>query len=186
MKRYFLLAALLVLAASLQAETYRTVDKKGKVEYSDSQPDEDTDFRAIKVAKPPEVEDEIPYESRRARENFPVTFYSFKDCGAACENARALLTNRAIPFTEKSLEWKDEIDEFSKQSGNRDMPAMTVGKTWVKGYLESQWNRELDIAGYAKSSPYRTQKPSKTFETSKNSVAPKAPDMSKTIEAPQD
>jgi hypothetical protein len=30
------------------------------------------------------------------------------------------------------------------------LPALTIGKTWLKGFQAEQWNNELDFAGYPK------------------------------------
>jgi hypothetical protein len=32
-----------------------------------------------------------------------------------------------------------------------------VGKTWVKGFHDEQWDKELDFAGYPKTTPYRAK-----------------------------
>ena len=83
-------------------------------------------------------------------QNFPVTLYTFPDCGSACQQARELLNKRGIPFTEKSLTKKEDMDAFRKDSGDSIVPSATIGKTWVKGFLADQWTKELDFAGYPK------------------------------------
>jgi len=50
---------------------------------------------------------------------------------------------------------QEDIDAFRKESGDSQMPALTIGKTWLRGFLADQWNRELDFAGYPKTAPYR-------------------------------
>lgn len=147
MKRYVLLAVMVLTMSGVHAELYRAIDKNGKVQYTD-QPTQDLDYDELKESKEPGADESMSYETRRAKENFPVTLYSFDKCGELCDQARAFLNKRGIPFTEKSLVTQDEIDNFYKNSGGSDLPTMSVGKTWVKGFLESQWNSELDIAGY--------------------------------------
>jgi hypothetical protein len=63
---------------------------------------------------------------------------------------RDLLVKRGIPFTEKSLVMKDEFDAFRNDSGDSRLPALRLGKNWVKGFQPEQWNNELDFAGYPK------------------------------------
>ena len=90
----------------------------------------------------------LPYETQRARQNFPVTFYGFPACGSPCQMGRDMLNKRGIPFIEKSLVMQDDMDAFRKASGDGQMPAITIGKTWLKGFQAEQWNSELDAAGY--------------------------------------
>jgi glutaredoxin len=150
MKKLFVLVSLLVLANVQAGELYRSVDKDGKVHYSDTPYMGTEDIEALKVDKAPTADAPLSYETQRAKQYFPVTLYTFPDCGSVCKQARDLLVNRGIPFTDKSLVSQEDIDAFRKNSGDSQLPAMTVGKTWLKGFLAEQWNSELDNAGYPK------------------------------------
>jgi glutaredoxin len=141
---------LLLLANVQAAELYRSIDKDGKVHYSDTPLEGSEDYERLKVGKEPVLDENLPYETRRARDNFPVTLYSFPACGSACQQARDMLGKRGIPYAEKSLVTKEEIDAFKQASGDSNFPAATVGKTWLKGLQVEQWNNELDFAGYPK------------------------------------
>lgn len=154
---------LLVAATSAQADSIlRWKDKDGKVHYGD-RPAED----AIAVeqkkfgATPASGDDDLSYAARKAKQDFPVTFYVAPNCGEYCVQARALLNKRGIPFAEKNLVTKEEIDEFKAKTGGNSIPALTVGKSLVSGFEAGQWNSELDIAGYPKIAPYgkRPQQP---------------------------
>ncbi len=149
-KAKFLLLGLLLMANTAVAELYRSIDKDGKVHYSDTPLMDSEDVERLKSAKEPVPETSFPYETRRAMQNFPVTLYTFPECKSACQQAREFLVARGIPFTEKSLVMQEDIDAFVKASGGGQFPAATVGKTWLKGFLDEQWNNELDIAGYPK------------------------------------
>ena len=105
----------------------------------------------LKLGKEPTPNEDLPYETQRAMQNFPVTLYTFPECGSVCQLARDLLTKRGIPFTDKSLVKQEDIDAFRKDSGDSKLPALTIGKTWLKGFLAEQWDNELDFAGYPKS-----------------------------------
>jgi hypothetical protein len=84
------------------------------------------------------------------------------------------LNKRGIPFSEKFLRTKEEIDTFKQLSGlDRFAPVLAVGKNFLKGFLESQWNSELDIAGYPKAATYRQR------------IAPPAPPVPSTPPAPE-
>jgi glutaredoxin len=154
MTRYFLLAGLLILT-NAHAELYRSIDSSGRVHYSDKPLAGAEDVTQVKADKAPTPDDSLPYETQRARQNFPVTLYSFPDCGPVCQEARDLLNKRGVPFTDKSLVTLEDIEAFSKASGDKSIPKLAVGKTWIRGFLAEQWNKELDIAGYPKTAPYR-------------------------------
>ncbi|MDO8990164.1 MAG: glutaredoxin family protein [Sideroxyarcus sp.] len=155
MRSGFLLICLLLLANVQAAELYRSIDKDGKVHYSDTPLEGSEDYERLKLGKEPVPDENLPYETRRARDNFPVTLYTFPTCGSACQQARDMLDKRGIPYAEKSLVTKEEIDAFHQASGDSKLPAATVGRTWLKGFQAEQWNSELDFAGYPKTAPYR-------------------------------
>jgi hypothetical protein len=150
MKRVFILMSLLMLTNVQAAELYRSIDKDGKVHYSDTPLEGTEDVEKLKVGRDPVSDENLPYETQRARQNFPVTLYAFPDCGSPCQQGRDLLSKRGIPFTEKSLTKIEEIDTFKTDSGDGRLPALKVGKTWVKGFQAEQWNNELNFAGYPK------------------------------------
>ena len=162
MGRCFLWAGLFVLAiGNVQAEGwYRWLDSSGKVHYGDT-PAADTvkvEQRKVNVV-PAEGSADLPYETRRARENFPVTMYVSDNCGITCQQARDFLNKRGIPFTEVSLQTKEEFDAFIQLSGSDSAPTLAVGKIWLKGFRVEEWNSELDVAGYPKTLPYRPPSP---------------------------
>ncbi len=151
MKISLLLVSLLLVTNVQAAGLYRSIDSSGKVQYSDRPPADAEDVAEVKVDKERIPDETLPYETQRAKQNFPVTLYTFPDCGSTCKEARDFLTKRGIPFTEKSLVQQEDIDAFRKASGDAQVPALTIGKNWVKGFLAEQWNKELDFAGYPKS-----------------------------------
>ena len=169
MKKFFWWAGLLLLIGSVQAAGwYRWTDKSGKVHYSDAPPADATDVQKQKSGEAPLTDNaDVPYETRRAQQNFPVTLYVVDGCGDGCQQARDLLNKRGIPFSENSLKTKEEFDTFKKLSGNAGVPVLTVGKVWLKGFQAEQWHSELDDAGYPKTAPYRapaSAKPAKPAE----------------------
>lgn len=158
MKRIILLLACLAsMSLSVQAgELYRWVDKAGKVHYGDTLPADATDVERIKLSSEPAQNADMPYETHRAQQNFPVTLYVGTSCGETCDQARSLLSKRGIPFSEKWLRTKQDVDAFKRLSGiDGVVPVLAVGKNFLKGFLESRWNSELDIAGYPKTASYR-------------------------------
>lgn len=162
MKRIvLLLGCLLGTSFSAQAGAlYRWVDAQGKVHYGDVIP---LDAGQVEIKKFSDVaapDEYLPYETRRAQQNFPVTLYVAENCIELCNQARDLLGKRGIPFSEKLLRTKEEIDAFKALYNFDNVPALFIGKTLLKDFLADQWNYELDIAGYPKTAPYRAPKPS--------------------------
>lgn len=176
MKRIVLLLAGLLILPAQAAELYRWVDDSGKVHYGDAQARDAArnvaESDTVKFSTKPASNDELPYETRQAKEKFPVTLYVSDNCGAPCTDARALLNKRGIPYTEKTLNTKTAIDEFRKLSGSDDAPTLAVGNTYLKGYRADVWQNELDVAGYPKTAPYRAPV---TNPTAASAVAPAYP-----------
>jgi hypothetical protein len=152
-----LLACLSSVPLSLQAAgLYRWVDSSGVVHYSDMpSPDaEKMDSRKFSGAVTPS--DNLPYETRRAQQNFPVTLYTGDGCRDMCDQARNLLNKRGVPFSEKLLRTPQDIEDFKQLSGiDGVVPTLGIGRNFLKGFLDSRWNSELDIAGYPKTASYR-------------------------------
>lgn len=183
MKRIIILLACLVIVLSeAQADKlFRWVDKKGRVHYGDVPPADIDDVEHKNLSSPASENEDLPYETRRAQENFPVTLFVASGCGTPCEQARSLLKNRGIPFSEKMLTTQQEIEEFYKTSGINSAPTLLVGKNYLSGFLESEWNSELDLAGYPKFASYRQRiapplkPPSPVLPPPESQAAPTAP-----------
>ena len=152
-----LLASLVVMQPVAQAdELFRWMDKAGKMNYGDVPPADASEVERLKFSGNTTQGEDLPYETRRAQQNFPVTLYVGNDCGDPCAQGSSLLSKRGIPYSEKLLQTKEDLDAFQQLSGiSGVVPVLQVGKDFLKGYAESQWNSELDIAGYPKTADYR-------------------------------
>jgi len=154
--RIFILFALFGLfAGSAQAELYRSVDSQGKVHYSDSPLSDSDEVEQLKLGAPPTPDASLPYETKRAQQNFPVTLYIAPGCGAPCDEAQTFLRKRGIPYTEQNLDTFEKAEAYKKETGGLQIPTITIGDTRLKGFLASTWDKELDYAGYPKTAPYR-------------------------------
>ena len=156
MKSRYILTAILATAtvSALAGELFRWVDQSGKVHYGDVPGAEAEKPLQKKFSDSATPDDALPFETRRAREIFPVTLYVADNCKELCQRARDLLNQRGIPYTEKNLTTQEEVDAFRKMSGAEIAPTLSVGSNWLKGFWAEQWNSELDYAGYPKSAPY--------------------------------
>lgn len=156
MKRFVLFVCLAALPwAGFAGELYRWVDSSGKVHYGDAPPPDAAQVETRKFSGTVAPDADLPYETRIARQNFPVTLYVGEECGEVCVHARELLNKRGIPFSEKKLVTKEEVESFKMLSGTDIAPTLAVGRTFLPGFRAERWSSELDIAGYPKSAPYR-------------------------------
>jgi len=178
MKRIaLLLVCLSAMTSGVQADQmFRWVDKDGKMNYGDTPPANSTDVERIKFSGQSTQNDDLPYETRRAQENFPVTLYVGSGCGETCEQARGLLNKRGIPFSEKVLKTKADVEAFKALSGIEGVPVLAVGKNYLRGFLAQQWQSELDIAGYPKTASYSQRIASPAPAEPKEAPTPDTPE----------
>ena len=163
---------IILLAATLTASplagaqtTYRWVDQKtGQTVFSDQPPPPGTPGVVKVGSESRESSPQVPYATRQAAEKYPVTLYTAASCTDACTQARDLLNQRGVPFTEKMLNSEEDQAEFAKQMGSKDVmvPSLTVGQQKFRGLESGAWNNLLDLAGYPKTAPFGA-KPSGAF-----------------------
>jgi len=139
---------LLLSAPASAAQLYRWVDDSGRVEWRDTPPPPGAkSVEQRKIGGSTIQTSGLPYSVQLAMKNFPVTLWA-NSCGEGCDKARAHLNRRGVPHTEKD---PADLDAFKKVSGgDRGIPLLFVGNTKLRGYLESDWDDALDIAGYPK------------------------------------
>lgn len=143
---------LLVCAASAQAQLYKWVGPDGKVTYSDTPPPRSAASVETKSLGAEGIGTAgFPYELAEATKNFPVILYTTNDC-APCNDGRGLLSQRGIPFTEKTVTRKEDIEQFRKISSDGQFPLLQVGRNKERGFDASTWNNSLTAAGYPPSS----------------------------------
>ncbi|HXF68142.1 MAG TPA: glutaredoxin domain-containing protein [Burkholderiales bacterium] len=158
MKRIWPWGALLLAAsgALLAAQLYRWVDEKGNVEWRDTPPPAGAKKVEQRRVGASSIETStLPYSVQQAARNFPVTLWN-TNCGAPCEQARAHLARRGVPYTEKDPQ--ADLEAFKKMTGGIEVPVLYVGSNRIKGYLESEWDAALDVAGYPRT-PIAAAKP---------------------------
>ncbi|MBC5783682.1 glutaredoxin family protein [Ramlibacter sp. USB13] len=146
-----LYAATALAAATAQAQVYRSVGPDGKVTFTDRPP---VDGKATPAATLPlggGAAANLPAEVRRAAGQYPVTLYSSSDCGP-CDQARAMLQRRGIPFSEKTINTPQDAAALQRVSGGNSLPFATIGGQHLNGFAEGEWSQFLDAAGYPKTS----------------------------------
>lgn len=157
MKRISLLvcvaAALAASAAQAQTTLYKWTDKDGKIQYTEFPPPKDARNVSEKSMRGggPSSEEQIPYATRVATQKNPVTLYVSNQCGDYCDQGRALLSKRGVPYAQKNAQSDQAAqDELMKFAGSLSVPFLRVGESNVHGFDESAWNSALDRAGYAR------------------------------------
>ena len=140
-------------------QVYKSVDKNGRVTYSEVPPlpgsgDKLTGDSAANVA--------LPYALQQVVSRYPVTLYTTAEC-APCINARLMLTQRGVPFAERTVSSNEDITAYKKLNSENNFPLATIAAQQLKGYEETEWTKYLDAAGYPKSSTlprnYRNAEP---------------------------
>lgn len=144
---FFLIAVMLAAQTASAAQLYRWVDDKGRVEWRDTPPPPNAKNVERRTIESSVIETStLPYSVQQAVRNFPVTLYT-SNCGEGCDKARAHLTRRGVPFTQKNPQ--DDVAGYKKlTNGGMEVPLLYIGKEQLKGYLETSWDSALDIAGY--------------------------------------
>ncbi len=146
--------AMLVFAlggVAVAEDTYRWVDERGQVNFSDLPPPPGArQVEIIRGASGP-ADTALAYSVRKAAADFPVTLYTGKDCGEPCALGRDLLARRGIPFSEQEIVTEEDLAAYRARFGTPDeVPAIAVGSQTMKGFEAGRWGSMLDDAGYPK------------------------------------
>jgi glutaredoxin len=138
--------ALVVAAAAAHGQTYKWKDAAGVVHYSDTPPAKGT-AQVLRPDNRPEAAPSLPYELARAAKLHPVTLYTTARCDA-CDQGRALLRARGIPFAEKTVNTAEDREQLHRAGGKDELPLLVVGNRPVTGFAAGTWNEALDAASY--------------------------------------
>nr|WP_314859415.1 glutaredoxin family protein [uncultured Undibacterium sp.] len=152
----FALVSLASLTSLAQAQTYKWIGPNGKMVYSDTPPPAnakklisksmDGTAQQSNVKFPPDLEVAV-------RKN-PVTFYTTiasTPCGP-CNEARSMLKQNGIPFAEKTVSTKEDVDKFRQLSGDNQLPLLQISKAKFSGFDSVEWRTALSTAGYPETS----------------------------------
>ncbi|WP_246542408.1 glutaredoxin family protein [Collimonas antrihumi] len=144
---------LLMSAASVQAQLYKSTGPDGKVTYSDTPPASGKVIPQKTVGGAGEGSssgDGLPYELALAVKNHPVTLYSSEKC-IPCDDGRKMLNERGVPFSEKTVKSNEDIAALRKIAKDDQLPVLTIGSNKESGFLAPAWGTALTAAGYPES-----------------------------------
>lgn len=138
--------ALLLCAGSAGAQMYKWTDAKGVVHYGDQPPPGGAraETRAVDGG-PRQVE--LPYGLAAAVRASPVLLYTTADC-KACDDGRALLKQRGIPFSEKTVSSNQDLQQLKEAGGDGELPLLVVGRERRTGFEAGAWHEALSSAAY--------------------------------------
>ncbi len=143
---------ILALAAGTVLAQYKYTTPDGRTVYSDQPPPSDArnvQQRDFAAGASTFDTTRMPYELRRAAENFPVTLYTSSQC-APCDEGRRFLNQRGVPFTEKTVNSNDDVAYMKSHQLGNSVPVLTVGANTLMQFSAASWGSALDIAGYPK------------------------------------
>jgi len=167
MIRQSILATLLLASTCVNAQAYRWVDEKGRIQVGDAPPANAKSVRKTeirtdaKTAAPAEAAPQpLPFEVLQAQKSFPVTLYTAPICKQPCEMARTALNQRGVPFTEVQVWNPETLEQLKTRSGSDNVPALVVGRSVQSGFEQNRYDSLLDSAGYPKlgAAPARSQR----------------------------
>jgi len=173
-----------LLATATQAQqVHRIVGPDGKVTFSDRAPeDKKAQSTVLSTASGGAASNPaLPSELRQIASRFPVTLYTGESC-SPCQQARQLLVQRGVPFTERSVNTNDDLDALRRLSGESALPFGTIGRQQLKGFSDAEWTQYLDAAGY----PAQSRLPRGYTQPAATPLAPAKAPTASSPDAPQE
>ena len=151
-----LLAGGTVLAAAGAQAQYKWTDANGQTGYGDQPPKDAAHVEALAPLSVGAEENDalarLPYEIRRVARSFPVILYTIAACGP-CDDARAFLKARNVPFFERTVTSREDLDAYHKLGGTDLLPTVAVGRQMLRGFESGAWSEALATAGYPSGIP---------------------------------
>ncbi|MDL2354686.1 MAG: glutaredoxin family protein [Pseudomonadota bacterium] len=164
--------ALLLCAAGAGAQMFKWTDAKGVVHFSDQPPPAAAGKVEQKRMAGAGAGDGValPYALAEASRNSPVVLYSSAAC-AACDEGRALLLQRGIPFTEKTVASNADQRMLKEAGSDGQVPLLLIGGARQIGFEAGAWHAALSEAAY----PLKRMLPAAYRQPAAAPAAPVAP-----------
>ena len=137
---------LLALATTAGAQVYKWKDAKGVTHFSDTPPPPSVgkvELKSFRTGAAPA----LPFELAEAVKNHPVTLYTTAQC-EACDQGRAMLRARGIPFTEKTVFTNADQNALKQAGSAGQLPLLLVGRARQIGFEQGAWDKALNAAAY--------------------------------------
>jgi hypothetical protein len=82
-----------------------------------------------------------------------------------------LLTQRGVPFTEKTVNTPTDVAAYKAQESQARLPLLKIGAKRLIGLQRTDWNAYLNVAGY----PEQSRLPAGYRQPPASSLTPAAP-----------
>jgi len=134
---------ILLLPISVCAEIYKTVDKNGRVIFTDKptakaeQVEVDTEANTADGLSGSAYSKANDIKSKKSAKQKSVVMYSTSWCGY-CAKARAHMQSRGIKYKEYDIEKSESHKRKYKQLGGSGVPFFVVGKETMGGFSPSK------------------------------------------------
>lgn len=148
-----LLAVLALGGAAAPAwALYKVVNPDGTVTYTDRAPvDPQARTESVSTAGSVVGGTVLPYALRQLVQRYPVTLYTGDNC-APCTAGRSLLTERGVPFIERTVTTPEDAQALKRLERVDSLPLLRIGGQQITGFSASDWHGYLDAAGYPRQS----------------------------------
>ncbi len=150
MKARWAIALAMLAVAGVADAQYRWRDPSGQINYGDMPPSDALDLKRVDSRTTATVNDPgtaLPFELRRASSQYPAVLYVSSGC-VPCDNGRAFLRQRGVPFAERTIDSPDDLDELRRVTGIAKVPVLTLGRERLAGFQPADWAAALDAASY--------------------------------------
>ncbi len=133
-------------AGAADAQVYKWKDAKGVTHFSDTPPPAATAKVELKSFGGGGGS-ALPFELAEAARNHPVTLYTTDQC-EACDQGRAMLRARGIPYAEKTVGTAADQAALKQAGGASQLPLLLVGRQKYTGFEQGAWDGALTAAAY--------------------------------------
>jgi glutaredoxin len=144
------LAAVVAFTLGTAQAQYKWTDATGRVVYGDNPPRDARNVQRIDARGASGEADSLaalPFETRRAVQQFPVVLYTTASCNP-CDAGRELLRARGVPYGERIVSSKEDSEALTKLGYGERLPVLTVGRQVQREFETNSWHAALDAAGY--------------------------------------
>lgn len=145
--RAALVLLLLLAMGAAGAQVYKWKDDKGVTHFSDTPPPPTVKEAELKTYATGAPAPSLPFELQAPVRDNPVTLYTTAQC-AACDQGRAQLRRRGIPYQEKTVLTAADMEALKKAGSSGRLPLLTIGVARQVGYDQAAWDDALSAAGY--------------------------------------
>ncbi|CAH0143480.1 hypothetical protein SRABI118_00345 [Massilia sp. Bi118] len=143
---------MLLVCLPAYSQMYKWTDAQGTVHYTDTPPPSQKASRIKTPSAGGSAQTPLPYELARAVKASPVTLYTTTQTACAgCDQGRALLRARGVPFTEKTVDTGEDKEQLRQLTGKLELPLLLVGSRKLAGFQDAAWQDALNAAAYPRS-----------------------------------